>query len=124
MSAYHNPIASQPNLFEASTHAEFPNRAPLAARGDPVTSTIAADELTRSGVRANQKRALLDWMRRDGGTRTSAEIAHHGGFDRYMAARRLPDLARDSLVRRCDPKACTVTGHLAVTWKAAAGGGN
>ena len=119
MEDYHNASPSQTNLFEAPAKPQFRNRAPLAARNDPLTSTIAADELTKSGVRDNQKRAVLDWLCGDGGTRTSAEIAHRGNFDRHMVARRLPDLERDSLVRRCDPKVCTVTGHLAVTWKAA-----
>src|ERR1700734_2798043 len=96
-----------------------PNRAPLARSSDPVTSHLAAAEFIRSGRRANQKRELLAWMRQQGRPLTSAEIARDSGMDRHGVARRLPDLERDGLVRRCPIRQCVAMGTPAITWVAA-----
>ncbi len=97
----------------------FPDRAPIAAAGDPETSHLAAYELDSSGQRRAQKRALLRFLLEIAGTpRTSAEIARDGGFDRHMVARRLPDLEADSLAHRCGKRKCEATGHEAITWEA------
>jgi hypothetical protein len=50
---------------------------------------------------------------------TSAELASTGGLDRYMVARRLPDLNRDGLVSRGQARRCAITGRWAITWGAA-----
>ena len=67
------------------------DRVPLAAAGDPISSRIAAAEVTSSGRWASQRRE-------QGHAFTSMEIAHAAGLDRYLVAGRLPDLERDGLV--------------------------
>src|SRR5580693_1525374 len=74
------------------------NRAPLARSSDPLSSHLAAAELERSGRRAGQKRALLEWLRGQSRPMTSAEIARASGMERHGVARRLPDCERDGLV--------------------------
>lgn len=84
---------------------------------DPVTSSIAADKITRSGVRGRQAAQVLDALRAYGLPVTSAELAVLADLDRYMVARRLPDLERQGHVTRMDYDTCSVTGHKAVLWR-------
>ncbi len=93
-----------------------PDRAPLAATADPLSSHLAAAEVTSSGRRASQKREIVTWLRGQSRPLTSMEIAHAAGLDRYMVARRLPDLERDGLVERCPMRDCAVSGRPAITW--------
>jgi predicted ArsR family transcriptional regulator len=90
----------------------------LARSSDPQSSHIAAAEVTSSGRRANQKRALLAWLRGQSQAMTSAEIAVAAEMDRHAVARRLPDLARDGLVKRCPMRTCGAMGTPAITWMA------
>jgi hypothetical protein len=101
----------------------FANRQQLAAANDPVSSHLAAEEFTRSGRRDDQKRALLNWMRGQTRSLTSAEIAAHSGMDRRGVARRLPDLERDGFVERGSLRNCGQTNRWCVTWRARATGG-
>lgn len=107
---------TQPTLFDS-----FANREPIAANVDPVTSHLAAAEITRSGLRASQKRAVLNAVARFP-NRTSAELAGATRLDRYLVARRLPDLRQDGFVEQGEIRICRVTGHKAVTWKACESG--
>ena len=95
----------------------FHNREPLAAESDPVTSRLAGADVTQSGRRDTQKRALLAWLRGAREPMTSAEIAAAGQFDRHGTARRLPDLAEDGIVERCHMRTCLQTGRPSVTWQ-------
>src|SRR5580704_14363180 len=61
----------------------FPNRQLLAATHDPLTSHLAALDLTKSGRRNNQKAELLEWLRGMPEPLTSAEIASRSGLDRH-----------------------------------------
>lgn len=114
----------QPSLWDnppkpcARPAQDFRNRQPLAAAGDPASSHLAAHELTSSGRRDSQKREILEWLRRQPRPLTSAEIAHAASIDRYVCARRLPDLQRDGLVERCAMRECVATGRQAITWRA------
>ena len=83
------------------------DRAPLAAADDPISSHLAAAELTSSGRRASQKAEIVAWLREQVRPLTSMEIAHAAGLDRYMVARRLPDLERDGMVERCAMRECS-----------------
>jgi predicted ArsR family transcriptional regulator len=94
------------------------NRAPLARSTDPLSSHNAAEEVTRSGLRGAQKRALLTWLRGQSQPMTSAEIALASGLDRHGVARRLPDCERDGSVVRCSMRECGATGRPAITWRA------
>ena len=51
--------------------------------------------------------------------RTSFELALATDLDRYMLARRLPECETGRAVKRGEPKRCSVTGKLAMTWYAA-----
>ncbi len=96
----------------------FGNRAPLAAARDPLSSHLAAAELIASGRRDSQKREILEWLRRQSQPVTSMEAAHAMGLDRYIVARRLPDLAHDGLVERGPMRECAVSLRQAITWRA------
>ncbi len=102
---------TQPTLFDS-----FANRELIAANVDPVTSHLAAADITHSGLRASQKRAVLNAVERFPG-RTSAELADAADLDRYLVARRLPDLKHDGFVEQGEIRNCRVTGRKAVTWK-------
>lgn len=109
-------ISRQPSLFDT---VRPPNvRAPIAAAADPISSHIAAAEITSSGRRASQKAEILTWLRERNQAFTSAEIAGAAGMDRHMVARRLPDLWRDSLIERGEMRVCTASGRQAITWRA------
>jgi hypothetical protein len=95
-----------------------PRPAPLAAAADPVSSHLAAAEITASGQRDSQKRAILSALREQLSPCTSMELARAAGIDRYIVARRLPDLERDGLVERGQMRNCDVTGRPAIAWRA------
>ena len=70
----------QQNLFGGSvTRATRP--APLARTTDPVSSHLAAEAITASGLRASQKRAILEALRSHAEHCTSLELARAAGFD-------------------------------------------
>ncbi len=94
-----------------------PDRAPLAAAADPISSHLAAAELTSSGRRASQKAEIVAWLRTQERPLTSMEITHAADLDRYMVARRLPDLERDGFVERGPMRVCTASGRPAITWR-------
>jgi len=77
-------------LFEA---------AHLARATDPPSSKRAARRLTTSGRHKSQKARVLRALRDYPGL-TSKELALAMGEDRYMVARRLPDLERDGKVEK------------------------
>jgi len=98
---------------------KFPNSEPLAASGDPITSQLAGDSITASGKRDSDKLRVLNALRTYKMPVTSAELAADHGLDRYMVARRLPDLREDGLAEQLSARKCKVNGRLAVTWFAA-----
>jgi len=88
---------------------------PIARKTDPVSSHEAAAEVTASGARATQQAEVLRGVKEYPG-RTSKELAHLIGCDRYLVARRLPELARKGLVQRGHMVTCKIGGRKAVTW--------
>lgn len=110
--SHRNTEPEQRSLFERHTGRH--DRAPLAANADPITSHLAAQEITGNGVRDDQKANLAAWMRDNPLPATSAKIAAASGFDRRGVARRLSDLERDGPVDR----AGIAIGHRpAISWK-------
>lgn len=87
-----------------------------ARRTDPVTSHEAAGAVERSGRASVQRGQALDAVRRHPG-RTSQELAELTGLDRYMLARRLPELREDLLVRNGPIRPCGITRRPAITWE-------
>lgn len=72
---------------------------PASHTGDPVTSFIAEEKVTKNGTRQKQCQEVLGVLKRHNG-RTSAEMGEILD-DRYLPARRLPDLRSKGFVRNC-----------------------
>lgn len=91
----------------------------LARNSDPVSSHEAADEIVASGKQTQQKQSVLNALKshmEEHGPATSAELARLFNMDRYMVARRLPDLEKDRAVVRRGMKRCSVSGKQATAW--------
>lgn len=84
-------------------------------RSDPSSSAAAEQDLTTSGARDHQCRAVLDAVRDHPGS-TSRELTRWLDLDRYQIARRLPDLEHAGKVRQGAQRRCAVGGRLSVTW--------
>lgn len=91
---------------------------PAARNSDPVTSHLAAEEITASGVRFSQQRQVAHAVRRHPG-HTSQELAELTGLDRYMLARRLPECETAGRVRKGPMRNCSITGRKAHVWEVA-----
>lgn len=89
--------------------------APIARRTDPLTSHEAAADITESGVRGRQMADVLTAVKRYPG-RTSAELGSVSRFDRWVAARRLPELEKKGLVVRGEARKCRITSKRSITW--------
>jgi hypothetical protein len=87
----------------------------LARRTDPRSSHEAAKRNVLSGANATQKQKVLAGLKKNIGM-TSAELADAIGMDRYVVARRLPDLERDGLAERGSERDCEAKGGPAITW--------
>lgn len=88
----------------------------MARATDPQTSHAAAQRVLESGRWRSQRDAFTLLVRSLPGL-TSAELARASGrWDRYVAARRLPELEADGVIRRGDARKCTAHGTDAVTW--------
>ena len=88
---------------------------PAHRNTDPVTSEMAEEEITSCGTRQRQADRVYRLATQNIGC-TSAELANIGGVDRYMVARRLPDLEHNGLVKNRATRKCRVSGRMAVTW--------
>jgi hypothetical protein len=87
---------------------------PIARNTDPRSSHAAAAEITHSSARLRQSvRVLLLVLAHPG--RTSRELAEHG-LDRYIIARRLPELEEAGAVFRSGFRVCTQGKRVATTW--------
>lgn len=89
-----------------------------ARRLDPSSSHEAAARVNASGSAQAEASRCLDFVKREPGL-TSAEYAKRMDTDRYMPARRLADLrAAGKVYNPVGKRKCTVTGTLALTWRA------
>ena len=88
---------------------------PIARRTDPSTSKQAAVEVTASGERARQQNLCLGAVKERPG-QTSAEVGRYLKTDRFMPARRLPELRAQGLVENGQERRCSVTGKSSLTW--------
>lgn len=88
---------------------------PAARNSDPVTSHLAAEHVTKTGTRAHQQAQCAAAVRQFPG-HTSFELAMLTDLERYMLGRRLSECETAGTVKRGEPKKCTVTGRLALTW--------
>ncbi len=93
---------------------------PVARTSDPDTSHEAAEAVTRDGSRHRQLVAVLEAVQKAPGL-TSAELARDARLDRYIVARRLPELEKLGKVKRGAAKLCSASpkpGLKAITWTA------
>lgn len=112
-------MTEQANLFEPASGIQKALESPIAANADPDTSHEAARKITDSGKREGQLMGVLALVKRYP-LCTSMELAIRSRtYDRYILARRLPELASGGLVLRRTPRQCTVSGLRAITWEAA-----
>jgi hypothetical protein len=88
---------------------------PIARKSDPISSKLAATEITANGTREAQQGYTVAAVRAFPG-RTSQELADAARHDRYTLARRLPEVERLSLVHRGPTRRCSITGKTALTW--------
>ncbi|NID15008.1 MarR family transcriptional regulator [Luteibacter yeojuensis] len=88
---------------------------PAARATDPMTSHLAAEQITASGKRGQQQAQAIAAVRAFPGM-TSFELAMRTKLDRYMLARRLPECLTTGAVRKDEPRTCSITGRLATTW--------
>jgi hypothetical protein len=90
-------------------------RPPIARNTDPISSHMAAREITLSGARGKQQRLALRVVIEHPGM-TSRELAALCSLDRYQMARRLPELEEAGLVAKGPVRQCKAGGRPAVTW--------
>ena len=90
---------------------------------DISTSHAAAVHVVASGLQALQHDRAARAVTAHPGL-TSMELAQASGHDRYMLARRLPELLEDGRVWRGPKKPCEVSGRSACTWWPVAQGEN
>lgn len=95
----------------------------LARATDISTSHEAAAHVVSSGLQSAQQDRAAGALKAHPGL-TSMELAKATGYDRYMLARRLPELLVDGRAWRGPKKPCEVTGRSACTWWAVAPGEN
>ena len=77
----------------------FQDQHPKARRADPASSKRAGATNERSGAGRRQRDEVLAALKRYPDS-TSRELAELGRLDRYLTARRLPELLREGLVER------------------------
>lgn len=82
---------------------------------DPISSTLAADAIERSGVADAHRRICLAQVRARPG-QTAAEIARAVGLERHAPSRRLPELRDAGLVINGPMRSCAVKGRRSLTW--------
>lgn len=88
---------------------------PAARRSDPESSHLAAEAITGNGARARQQQQVWGGVLMFPGL-TSRELAEKMGADRYMVARRLPELETANRIHKGGSRLCGIGKRLAVTW--------
>jgi hypothetical protein len=91
----------------------------MARTTDPSTSHEAAEK--KAPRRASDYAVILGTLvitRNYPMTASEIDREHgHQGLSVSPAHKRLPELARQGLVVRCEPRVCSVTGYKAATWR-------
>lgn len=85
-----------------------------ARNTDPISSNLAGEAIERSGKADRQRHIALNAVKKHPGL-TSRELAVETGLDRYMLARRLPELVgvKQGPMRMCRFSTCR---KPCVTW--------
>lgn len=95
----------------------------LARNTDIGTSHAAAQHVANSGIQQDQQAKAAAAVKLHPGL-TSMKLAQVTGLDRYMLARRLPELLKTEQVWRGPAMPCPVSGRSACTWWPVAQGEN
>ncbi|MCO7398291.1 winged helix-turn-helix domain-containing protein [Stenotrophomonas maltophilia] len=95
----------------------------LARATDIDTSHAAGAHVVSSGLQAVQQDKAARAVTQNPGM-TSHELAQATGLDRYMLARRLPELIKEGRVYRGQSRRCKVSDRSACTWWPVAPGQN
>lgn len=95
----------------------------LARSIDISTSHEAGSYVAASGIQRDQRSMAAAAVKRHPGL-TSMKLADVTGLDRYMLARRLPELLKTKQVWRGPAMPCPVSGRSACTWWPVAPGDN
>lgn len=103
--------AAQLDLW--SERAQLLTDTPRARETDPITSHEAGDQIKASGALGQQQRAVLAAVQRWPGL-TSLELAARMQRDRWMVARRLPELSPIHVRKGTEFR--TVNGRRHCTW--------
>ena len=92
---------------------------PAAATADPVTSRIADQQITASGHRETRALRAARLVREHEGL-TCLELSKLTGIERHTLQKGLSDAEAAKLVvaDEADKRACSVSGRLALTWRA------
>ena len=106
---------NEPTLFDYQPQRPRLEAGPHSHSHDPLTSDLAAEQLRRSGRHKNIKAAVLAALRQHDGS-TSGELGRWLGQDRLYAARRLPELEAEGLVKKGEARVCGFKGSKCVTW--------
>lgn len=89
---------------------------PAARNTDPITSHMAALEITARGKRGRQQQLVLRIVIKNPG-KTSRELADICALDRYQVARRLPELEAAGVIEKGPIRMCSIGGRYCVTWR-------
>lgn len=95
----------------------------LARSTDISTSHEAGSYVAASGIQRDQQSKAAAAVKQHPGL-TSMKLADVTGLDRYMLARRLPELLKTKQVWRGPAMPCPVSGRSACTWWPVAPGEN
>ena len=79
---------------------------------DPITSHMAGDYVESTGIASNQ-RLIVSKAVADFPGMTSKELADAAGIDRFMVARRLPEIVS---VKRGEARECRIGKRQSLTW--------
>lgn len=97
------PVGCDANGAQFEPRESISDEARKRARvGDPASSHRAAYEVTASGRAGSQRQQVYDALVRWDGS-SSKQLAHLSGLDRFLVARRLPEMERDGIVKRYEP---------------------
>ena len=87
---------------------------PASRNSDPHTSHEAEEFINKTGIRNSQQRDVLAGLKIHPG-HTSRELAKMLGLDRYVVARRLPELV-PMYVEKGIAHKCNISGRQAIVW--------
>jgi hypothetical protein len=89
---------------------------PAARNSDPITSHLAAEEITRSGLRGNQQRQCAEAVKQFPG-HTCRELAALSRIPNEVLHKRLKEcVTAGAIYHSAEPRECTVTRRKAMVY--------